>query len=110
MVSILKKQISLLYTDDSVYSIINSGEVMMKNIQSGKKKDKKVRKLYHLDQSDAQFVQEVAESKGVSESEVIRQAVRTLQEKEKEEPLRSLIGAVKTEPGDAVDHDRVIYE
>ena len=92
------------------YGIISSGEDMMKNIQSGKKKDKKVRKLYHLDRGDAQFVQEVAESKGVSESEVIRQAVRTLQQKEKEEPLRALIGAVKAEPGDAVDHDRVIYE
>jgi len=73
-------------------------------------KRKKVRKLYHLDQDDAQFVREVAENKGVSESEVIRQAVRDLQDKGQTDPLRALIGEVKTEPGDAVDHDRVIYE
>ena len=83
---------------------------MKKNDQSGQKKNRKVRKLYHLDQDDVQFVRELADSKGVSESEIIRQAVRTLQNKEKEDPLRALIGEVNAEPGDAVDHDRVIYE
>ncbi len=82
----------------------------MKNKLSGKKKSKKVRKLYHLDQDDAQFVREIAGSKGISESEVIRQAVRTLQAKEREDPLLDLIGRVKAESGDAAAHDEVIYE
>jgi len=83
---------------------------MTKSDHSGQKNSIKVRKLYHLEEDDVQFVRELAESKGVSESEIIRHAVRTLQNKEKEDPLRALIGGVNAEPGDAVDHDRVIYE
>jgi len=43
-------------------------------------------------------------------SEFVRQAVCTLQEKEKKDPLQALIGALKAEPGDAVDHGQVIYD
>jgi len=83
---------------------------MTKSDHSGQKNSIKVRKLYHLEEDDVQFVRELAESKGVSESEIIRHAVRTLQNKEKEDPLRALIGGVNADSGDAVDHDRVIYE
>ncbi len=71
---------------------------------------KKVRKLYHLDSEDALFVCEYAREKGISESEVVRLSVRTLQGKVEDDPLKKMIGSVKAGPGEARNHDKVIYE
>ena len=73
-------------------------------------KQKKVRKLYHLEPQDVQFVREYAEQKGVSESEIIRLSVRTLQGCVKDDPFEEMIGSVKAGTGQAEKHDEVIYE
>ena len=83
---------------------------MKKTENQGRQSEKKIRKLYHLDPEDALFVREHAQSKRVSESEVIREAVRVLQEKTESDPFQKLIGRVKAIPGDAAAHDEVIYE
>ena len=83
---------------------------MKKNENQGKQGEKKIRKLYHLDPEDALFVRERAQSKRVSESEVIREAVRALQGETKADPFQKLIGNVKARSGDAAAHDEVIYE
>ena len=75
-----------------------------------KQTEKKIRKLYHLEAEDAIFVREYARNKGISESEVIRMSVRTLQSKVEEDPLRKVIGSVNAGPNQAVNHDEVIYE
>ncbi len=77
---------------------------------SEKKKGAKVRKLYHLDPEDTLFVREYAQKKGLSESEVIRQAVRSLQGKTEEDPFIKIIGSVETGSEEAENHDEVIYE
>ena len=75
-----------------------------------KQKEKKIRKLYHLETEDAIFVREYARNKGISESEVIRMSVRTLQSKVEEDPFRKVIGSVNAGPNQAVNHDEVIYD
>ncbi len=73
-------------------------------------KHKKVRKLYHLEPQDVQFVREYAEQKGFSESEVIRLSVRTLQGCVKDDPFEEMIGSVRAGKGQAEKHDEVIYD
>jgi len=83
---------------------------MGKGERGRKKADTKVRKLYHLDPDDTMFVREYAHKKGISESEVIRKAVRCLQKKTEEDPFRKLIGSVEAGSGRAENHDEVIYD
>lgn len=71
---------------------------------------KKIRKLYHLDSSDVEFVREYARQKGVSESEVIRLSVRKLKKNSAVDPFQKLIGSVNAGPNQASKHDEVIYE
>jgi hypothetical protein len=73
-------------------------------------KDKKVRKLYHLDQEEVLFVREYARNNKMSESAVIRLAVRHLEEDNTDDPFVKLIGSVKTGSGQAEKHDQAIYE
>jgi hypothetical protein len=75
-----------------------------------KQTEKKIRKLYHLEIEDVIFVREYARNKGISESEVIRMSVRTLQSKVEEDPFRKVIGSINAGPNQAVNHDEVIYE
>ncbi len=83
---------------------------MGKKQSTGKKKDVKIRKLYHLDPEDTLFIREYAQKKGLSESEVIRQAVRNLQGKTEVDPFIKIIGSVETGSEEAENHDEVIYE
>jgi hypothetical protein len=83
---------------------------MNKEKSKNKQTEKKIRKLYHLETEDAIFVREYARNKGISESEVIRMSVRTLQSKVEEDPFRKVIGSVNAGPNQAVNHDEVIYE
>ncbi len=107
----LVEDIVILYTAISIFSIICLGVVVVGDAKMNKKlKEKKVRKLYHLESQDVQFVREYAEQKGVSESEVIRLSVRTLQECVKDDPFEEMIGSVKAGKGQAEKHDEVIYE
>jgi hypothetical protein len=73
-------------------------------------KDKKIRKLYHLDQEEVLFVREYARNNKMSESAVIRLAVQLLEDDCAEDPFAKLIGSVKAGPGQAAKHDEVIYE
>ncbi len=83
---------------------------MSKAIAHNKKKDRKVRKIYHLDREDTVFVREYAQKKGMSESEVIRLAVRSLQGRVEEDPFWKLIGSVEVGPGQAKNHDEAIWK
>ncbi len=78
--------------------------------QKSKSRVKKIRKLYHLDSADVEFVQEYARQKGVSESEVIRLSVRKLKKNNAVDPFEKLIGSVTAGPNQAVKHDEGIYE
>ncbi len=78
--------------------------------QKSKSRVKKIRKLYHLDSTDVEFVQEYARQKGVSESEVIRLSVRKLKKNSAIDPFQELIGSVNAGPNMASKHDEVIYE
>ncbi len=78
--------------------------------QKSESSGKKIRKLYHLDSKDVQFVREYARQKGVSESEVIRLAVRKFQKNNALDPLQELIGSVHAGSDQASKHDEVIYE
>ncbi len=78
--------------------------------QKSKSSGKKVRKLYHLDKKDVQFVREYARQKGISESEVIRFSVRSFQKNNAEDPFQALIGSVNAGANQVFKHDVVIYE
>ncbi len=78
--------------------------------QKSKSSGKKIRKLYHLDDKDAQFVREYACQKGISESEVIRLSVRNFQKNNAVDPFQELIGSVNAGVNQASKHDEVIYE
>ena len=78
--------------------------------QNKKSSGKKIRKLYHLDSKDVEFVSEYARQKGVSESEVIRLSVRNLQKDNAVDPFLELIGSVNAGSNQALKHDEVIYE
>ncbi len=71
---------------------------------------KKIRKLYHLDNEDVQFVREYACQKGISESEVIRLSVRKFRKNNAVDPFLELIGSVNAGSNQASKHDEVIYE
>jgi len=73
---------------------------------------KKVRKLFHLDSGDADFIKKMAKEKKVSESQVVRMAIRDYKKKEKADldPVKKLIGTVKAGKNQARKHDEVIYE
>ena len=77
---------------------------------NGMRTGKKIRKLYHLDSEDVQFVREYAQKKGVSESAVIRISVRSLQDNVKSDPFEDMVGSVKAGQNQAVKHDEVIYD
>ncbi len=78
--------------------------------QNSKGRVKKIRKLYHLDTADVEFVCEYASQKGVSESEVIRLSVRKLKKSSAVDPFQELIGSVSAGSDQACNHDEVIYE
>ncbi len=72
----------------------------------------KMRKLFYIEQRDVLIIKKLAKSRKISESEVVGIAVRELGLKEGiiVDPLIKIIGRVKAGKGQAVDHDRVIYE
>ena len=74
-------------------------------------KPTKVRKLFHLDQQDTKTIQYIAKSRNISESEVVRLAIRELGLKEKiiKDPFEKIIGSVKAGKNQAVNHDEGIY-
>ena len=76
------------------------------------KASSKIRKLFHLDVADTDIIKKLANSKKVSESEVIRTAIRELGIKEGvvSDPFAKLIGSVTAGKDQAVKHDKVIYE
>jgi len=82
----------------------------MANKQTNHPAGKKIRKLYHLDPEDARFVREQARQKGVSESELVRLAVRAYQKKLDGDPFLELLGSVEAGENQASRHDEVIYD
>lgn len=82
----------------------------MKNAEKNSRAGKKVRKLYHLDEEDVAFVREYATRQEVSESEVIRHAVRKMQKDSSADPFFELLGIVDTGKGESVRHDEIIYD
>ncbi len=72
----------------------------------------KIRKLFHLEPRDIVIIKKLAKNKKVSESEVIRIAVRELGVKEGAvvDPFAKMIGSVKAGKNQAAEHDKVIYE
>jgi hypothetical protein len=79
----------------------------MKNAKKNSQASKKVRKLYHLEEEDVAFVREHATQHEISESAVIRQAVRKLQKNSGVDPFLALVDAGT---GESVRHDEIIYE
>lgn len=73
---------------------------------------RKVRKLFHLEPQDTKIIESISKSRKISESEVVRQAVRELGIKEGtiKDPFSKLIGSVKAGKDRAINHDRVLYE
>jgi spore germination protein GerM len=82
----------------------------MKNAKKNSQASKKVRKLYHLEEEDVAFVREHATRQEISESAVIRQAVRKLQKDSGDDPFLTLVGTVDAGTGGSVRHDEIIYE
>jgi len=72
----------------------------------------KVRKLFHLEPHDTKIIENIAKVRNVSESEVVRQAIREFGVKEGtvKDPFGKLIGSVKAGKNQATNHDKVIYE
>lgn len=73
---------------------------------------RKVRKLFHLEQQDTKIIESIAKLRQISESEVVRQAIRELGIKEGtvKDPFSKLIGSVKAGKDQAMNHDKVLYE
>jgi len=82
----------------------------MKHAEKNKQTANKIRKLYHLDREDAEFVREYASQKEISESEVIRLSVRKMQKDTGSDPFLKLIGTVDVGLNGAINHDETIYE
>ncbi len=74
----------------------------------------KVRKLFHLEPDDVAFIKGMARRNRISESEVVRGALKHFQRQlgtEPEyDPFAKLIGAVEAGTDDASRHDEVLYE
>jgi len=83
---------------------------MGKNKQSLNTGSRKIRKLYHLEPQDVDFVREYAQKRKISESAVIRYSLRKLQEEVQADPFKELIGSVKAGNNEASRHDQIIYE
>lgn len=82
----------------------------MKHAEKNKQTGKKIRKLYHLDREDVEFIREYANQKEISESEVIRLSVRKMQKDTGSDPFLKLIGTVDVGLNGAINHDEIIYE
>jgi len=72
----------------------------------------KTRKLVNLDNDDMLIVKALAKSRKVSESKVIRMALKELGIKEGiiRDPFKDLIGSVNAGPEQAKNHDEVLYD
>ena len=74
----------------------------------------KVRKLFHLDPEDVAFIKGVARRNRISESEVVRGALKHFQRQRgfelEYDPFTKLIGAVEAGTDDASRHDEALYE
>lgn len=77
-------------------------------------KRRKIRKLFHLEQGDVEFIRKVASEKKISESEVVREAIHFFQSKDatglEYDPFAKLIGTVQAGSEQAARHDEVLYE
>lgn len=75
---------------------------------------KKIRKLFHLEPDDVAFIRGVARRKRISESEVVRGALKHFQRQfgtePEHDPFADLIGAVEAGADDGIRHDEVLYE
>jgi len=73
---------------------------------------RKVRKLFHLERQDTKIIESIAKSRQISESEVVRQAIRELgiNEGTVKDPFSKLIGSVKAGKDQAMNHDKALYE
>lgn len=71
---------------------------------------KKIKKSYYLASSDAAFVREYARQKGISESEVIKLALRIVEEDEAYDPFQELIGSVNVGCSQVPRYEEVIYD
>lgn len=73
---------------------------------------RKVRKLFHLEPQDTKTIQNIANIHNISESEVVRQAIREYGIKEGtiKDPFYKLIGSVNAGKNQATGHDKVLYE
>jgi len=95
----------------SHYFVIRLGGYDMGHLEQNKKNNEKIiRKLYHLNINDAEFVREYARQKGISESEVIQRALRRLEKDEAYDPFQELIGSVNVGGSQVYKHDEVIYD
>lgn len=84
-------------------------------VKSNKTTDqKKIRKLFNLGPDDIAFIKHFAQKKRISESEVVRGALKhfrkQLEPMQSYDPFEKLIGMVKAGPHEADKHDKVLYE
>ena len=84
-------------------------------IKSGKvPKRRKIRKLFHLEPGDVEFIKNMASEKRISESEVVREAIQFFQGSNaagfEYDPFVKLIGTVQAGPKQAARHDEILYE
>lgn len=81
-------------------------------VKTKEKRHRKIRKNFHLENQDIQIISTIAQSRKISESEVVRTALRELGVKEGavKDPFAKLIGSVKAGKNLAAKHDEAIYE